>query len=246
MHILRDVIFPFLLDTFAAEGEPRGDDAEMTEEDLADVRLTLINDLILELFAKVRDIYCVLESLNMIKTHIFGQALKNDKIREQIFTADFVTKLLTTVSSPNLHVPSYNFKTRNLVYKIYEQFTLDRQHLLGKIDECLFISCVMSALEGEGDPRNLIYVFELQAFILQSYCQSTSKIDANQLEMFVEDIFEKVSCYFPINFTPPKNDVFKISPQQLKDMLKACFLASNRKQWLENVFPFILDKLTAV
>lgn len=246
MHILRDVVFPFLLESFAGEAEARGADAEMTEEDLTDARLTLINDLVLELFAKVRDIYCVLESLNIIKTHILGHALKNSKIREQMFTADFVTKLLTSVSSPNLHVPSYNYKTRSLVYQIYEQFTLERQHLLAKVDDCLYISCVMSAVEGEGDPRNLLYVFELQAFILQSYCQASSKIEENQLEMFIEDIFEKVSCYFPINFTPPKNDVFKISPAQLKEGLKACFLASGHRQWLENVFPFVLDKLTAV
>ena len=133
----------------------------MADEELVDARLTLINDLVLELFEKVRDIYCVLESLSMLKTHILDQALKNSQVRNQLFTGEFVTKLLTSVSSPNLHVPSYNFKTRNLVYQIYERFTLDRQHLLAKIDDGLFISCVMSAIEGEGDPRNLIFVFEL-------------------------------------------------------------------------------------
>jgi len=64
--------------------------------------------------------------------------------------------------------------------------------------------------------------------------------------MFIEDIFEKVSCYFPINFNPPKNDKFKVTPEQLKAKLKECFGASNHKQWLDNVFPFIIDKLTAV
>lgn len=28
-------------------------------------------------------------------------------------------------------------------------------------------------------------------------------------------------------------------------MLNKCFLASNHKLWIDNVFPFILDKLTA-
>ena len=135
-----------------------------------DCRLTLFNDIILELFQKVRDIYCVLESLSIIKNSILIKALQNQFLKQSLFTNDFVSKLLTSVSSPNLHVPQYNFKTRNLVYQIYELVTLDRDNLLSKVNDCLFISCIMSAVEGEGDPRNLILVYELESFILQTFC----------------------------------------------------------------------------
>ena len=49
-------------------------------------------------------------------------------------------------------------------------FTLDRSNLLDKVDPCLFISCVMAAVEGEGDPRNLVVVYQLETFILQTFC----------------------------------------------------------------------------
>jgi DNA repair/transcription protein MET18/MMS19 len=64
------------------------------------------------------------------------------------------------------------------------------------------------------------------------------------MEPFIEDIFDKISCYFPINFTPPKDDKFKITPIMLKSKLKSCFLASEHPALLENIFPFILEKMT--
>ena len=60
----------------------------------------------------------------------------------------------------------------------------------------------------------------------------------------MEDIFDKISCYFPINFTPPKDDKFKITPLMLKQKLKSCFLASEHPALLENIFPFLLEKMT--
>ena len=57
MHIIRDVMFPFLLATFQGEksaeeqaGRRNEDDSQMTDDDLVDSRLTLLNDIILELF----------------------------------------------------------------------------------------------------------------------------------------------------------------------------------------------------
>ena len=69
-------------------------------------------------------------------------------------------------------------------------------------------------------------------------------MNADQLELTLQDIFDKVSCYFPINFTPPKDDKFKITPLMLKSKLKACFLASEHPALMENIFPFLLDKMT--
>ena len=67
----------------------------------------------MELFSKIRDIYCVIGSLeNLMK--ILKEC--GPKTKEQIMTQDFAQKLISSVSSPNLHVPQYNFKTRSLVY----------------------------------------------------------------------------------------------------------------------------------
>ena len=89
--------------------------------------------------------------------------------------------------------------------------TVHKSEILSQLDPTLFISCVLSAVDREGDPRNLMVMFDLFHFMLLNYCQRESKIiDPDQLEMFLEDIFDKLSCYFPIEFTPPKDDKFKI------------------------------------
>lgn len=81
------------------------------------------------------------------------------------------------ISSPNLNIPQYNFKTRNAALKIYELITIYRDQLLNKLDHSYFISCVLAALEGEGDPRNLILSFDLQKFILLNFLNSNSSIE---------------------------------------------------------------------
>jgi hypothetical protein len=63
-------------------------------------------------------------------------------------------------------------------------------------DPKLFTSCVFSAIENEGDPRNLLLVFDLVHFILLNFYQENVEDNEN----FVEDAFDKVSIYFPINF----------------------------------------------
>ena len=86
-------------------------------------------------------------------------------------TQDFAQKLISSVSSPNLHVPQYNFKTRSLVYQIYEVITVQRKELLDKIEPCVFMSCVLTSIDGESDPRNLVVVFDLILFMLLNFCQ---------------------------------------------------------------------------
>jgi len=128
--------------------------------------------VVIELFEKMRDIYCVLESVIIVSEQIIEKGLKIEAIKSNMFTQSFVTKLLTSISTPNLHVPSYNFKTRGAVYKIYEQISFQKTDLLDKLDRSLFVSCVLSSIENEADPRNLLVVFDLMQFILINFCQS--------------------------------------------------------------------------
>ena len=128
----------------------------------------------IEVFEKIRDIYCVIDSVNIISNLVLEQGLKIEQMRKNVFTDKFVTKILISVSSPNLHVPQYNFKTRTVVYKIYQIISLNKSDLLDKLDPSLFVSCVLSAIEGEGDPRNLIVVYDLLNFILLNFCQENS------------------------------------------------------------------------
>ncbi len=75
--------------------------------------------------------------------------------------------ILHSCSSPRLHVPAYNFKTRNEAFKIYQIFVLQKDLLLQQIkDPHLFIQAVLAAIEGEKDPRNLVIGFDLILYII--------------------------------------------------------------------------------
>jgi hypothetical protein len=67
-----------------------------------------------------------------------------------------------------LHVPAYNFKTRNIVFKIYQSFLLNRESLLAHLDHpSTYISAVLSGIDEEKDPRNLLITYDLLYFMLK-------------------------------------------------------------------------------
>lgn len=76
MKILRLSIIKFLITTFSTE----------SKDDFEDLRLELLNDIILELFEKIRDIYCVLESLEIFNQEILETLFQNKYIQSSILT----------------------------------------------------------------------------------------------------------------------------------------------------------------
>ena len=79
-----------------------------------------------------------------------------------------------------------------------------------------FITAVLTACEAESDPRSLLITFDLLKFLLQGYITKENVGSTEVYEGYLEDAFDRVTCYFPINFTPPKNDKFNIPPGSLK------------------------------
>ena len=118
--------------------------------------------------------------------------------------------------------------------------------LLTKVKQpYLFVSFVLQAIDGEKDPRNLLYTFDLVFFILKVHFQENSEPlqDVSVDAQIIEDLFDAVSRYFPINFSPPKNDTNNITPEQLQGLLSRCMLASPKLCHL--FLPFLLEKLAA-
>ena len=71
------------------------------------------------------------------------------------------------------------------------------------------------------------------------------KIDVATLDQLLDDIFDKTSCYYPIDFSPPKNDKHQITMKDLQNALDKVFLASVNPYWTEIMFPFIIEKLAS-
>lgn len=143
---------------------PAASDADQTRDGL----LTLLNDILLELFGKVKDVYCVVSSLKTQQAAL-ATILADAQTVAAVVSSEFVTQLMTANSSPHLHVPQYNFKTREAAYKIFETVSVNKA-LAEKVEPSLFMSCVLSSIEGEADPRNLVTVFELINFMLLNFC----------------------------------------------------------------------------
>jgi len=65
-------------------------------------------------------------------------------------------------------------------------------------------------MDGEKDPRNLLMALKTARLVAANF-----PLD----DALTQEIFDVVSCYFPITFTPPPNDPFNVSPDDLREEL---------------------------
>ncbi|XP_039255593.2 MMS19 nucleotide excision repair protein homolog [Styela clava] len=109
----------------------------------------------------------------------------------QVGAAESIIKILFK----EVHVPSCMQSDRRNVYELLanllEHSTTEVRNLG---DE--FVYGVITAVDGEQDPRNLLKVFDLLYSVVRS---------GFDLSKFAEEFFEVVGCYFPIDFHPPSD-----------------------------------------
>lgn len=72
-----------------------------------------------------------------------------------------------------------------------------------------YISAILSGIDEEKDPRNLLITYDLLYYLLRQYGSNIEDVASiGVIKPFIDEIFDKISCYFPINFVPPKNDKY--------------------------------------
>ncbi|CAH0485091.1 unnamed protein product [Peronospora farinosa] len=101
-----------------------------------------------------------------------------------------------------------------------------------------FAQTFLSAMEGEKDPRNLLLCMQVARMLLCKLEPVFSHSD-----VLLQQYFDTVSCYFPIIFTPPPNDPYGITSEELILSLRHAFAASDLLAPL--VLPFLLKKLAS-
>ncbi|EGD73309.1 hypothetical protein PTSG_05025 [Salpingoeca rosetta] len=79
-----------------------------------------------------------------------------------------------------------------------------------------FVGGFLQQFDGEKDPRCLVLVFRLVPFVASTF----------PISRYVDDLFEASSCYFPITFTPPPNDPYGVTREELISGLRACMTAT--------------------
>ncbi|KAL0830754.1 hypothetical protein ABMA28_002878 [Loxostege sticticalis] len=78
-----------------------------------------------------------------------------------------------------------------------------------------FVYGVISSMDGERDPRNLLFLFGFLSTFLKDV----------PLGHLVDDMFEVISCYYPIDFHPAPDDPAPVTRQDLANALCPCLCA---------------------
>ncbi|KAK2709653.1 MMS19 nucleotide excision repair protein homolog [Artemia franciscana] len=115
-------------------------------------------------------------------------------------------------------------------------FTILRNLLRRNVEELKilgfdFLTGFIQSVEGEKDPRNLIIIFNLIPVITTYF----------PLGPLAEDLFEILACYFPIEFTPPPNDPFGVTRDQLREALQTAL--GSTPAFAEYNLNLIIEKL---
>lgn len=141
---------------------------------------------------------------------------------------------------PRKHLAKVRYEGFSLLSTIFDQYS---QTIAANTDLAnLFVSTFVHVASGEKDPRNLLASFQLNATINETvvFDDRTTNKTHDQL---LTDLFDVCFCYFPISFTPPANDPYKISADQLKLELRKTI--ASQSQFAQDTFVSLFEKLTS-
>ncbi|XP_046995864.1 MMS19 nucleotide excision repair protein homolog [Schistocerca americana] len=94
-----------------------------------------------------------------------------------------------------------------------------------------FIYQVISNIDGEKDPRNLMFLFGMMPNFLKTF----------SLGHLTEEMFDVFSCYFPVDFYSATSSPSSVTREQLAVALASCLTAV--ADFSEFCFPLIFEKL---
>lgn len=94
-----------------------------------------------------------------------------------------------------------------------------------------FVYGFIGAMDGERDPRLLIFLFDFIPTFLKTF----------PLGHLNDDMFEVIACYFPIDFNPSPNDAATITRDLLADKLSNCLCSHDA--FAEECINLLIEKL---
>lgn len=132
----------------------------------------------------------------------------------------------------DVNVQSMSNENRYLVYELLRRIVVERHGKSASADSDIVYS-VVHIIEGESNPQNLITCFGIVSYILKNF---------SDLEPYIDDLFEWLSSYYPIDYTPSDNlGNVLITREDLVSALYECFYASHLNS--ENLQTLLLEKL---
>ncbi|XP_056386832.1 MMS19 nucleotide excision repair protein homolog [Hyla sarda] len=197
----------------------------------------LLSEVLLQCYASLKEKeveVLVVFYENRLKDHhvITPYVLKGLKALSMsvVFPAGLVVSVLKSIFQ-EVHVQSLMQLDRYTVYMIITNFMNNKEEELKSLGAD-FTFGFIQVMDGEKDPRNLLLAFQIvQNIITKNYT----------LGLFVEELFEVTSCYFPIDFTPPPNDPHGITREDLILGLRAVLASTPR--FAEFLLPLLIEKM---
>ncbi|XP_026748982.2 MMS19 nucleotide excision repair protein homolog [Galleria mellonella] len=140
-------------------------------------------------------------------------------------TGEFLTMLFREVPCQS-QVRQDRFNIYLIIQKLMEK-DLDYMKVLGPD----FVYGIISAMDGERDPRNLMFLFTFLPYFLKHV----------PLGHLVEEMFDVISCYYPIDFYPSPDDPAAVTRQDLASALAPCLCAV--PEFAEHCLILLVEKL---
>ncbi|VVC36254.1 Hypothetical protein CINCED_3A000120 [Cinara cedri] len=145
------------------------------------------------------------------------------------FSKDMIVRYLNTLM-PHFHCQSQLQNDRHTFYQILHQIFLNRLEDVRFMGPD-FLYFVISSMDGERDPNNLLLLFRILPQFLRNF----------PLGHLAEETFDVIACYFPIDFY--ETDESKITRDELASNLARCLTCVD--EFADFCIPLALQKLEA-
>ncbi|XP_015513886.2 MMS19 nucleotide excision repair protein homolog [Neodiprion lecontei] len=130
----------------------------------------------------------------------------------------------------HVHCQSQLQPIRKLIYLIFQTLLQNRKDALRSMGPD-FIYGVISSIDGERDPRNLMLLFDMLPNFIQEF----------PLGHLTEEMFEVIACYFPVDFNSSASEAQTVTRDDLAYALAPCLYAS--PEFAEFCIPLIIERL---
>ncbi|KAF6141738.1 hypothetical protein GIB67_027916, partial [Kingdonia uniflora] len=137
----------------------------------------------------------------------------------------------------NIQVSSLGKDDRKLCFEVLECLLECYPDSIATLGEDLIVG-ICAAIDTEKDPQCLMLTFHIVEILPRVFPDPFGQLDA-----FAEEVFDRLSCYFPIHFTHTPNDDFDVKKNDLSRALMLAF--SSTPSFEPFAIPLLLEKLSS-
>ncbi|KAG8240437.1 hypothetical protein J437_LFUL003151 [Ladona fulva] len=119
---------------------------------------------------------------------------------------------------------------RRVIYRIIHTSIVNKLEEMKKMGPDL-VAGVIQSIDGERDPRNLLFLFSILPTFIGNF----------ELGHLTEEMFDVISCYFPVDFSPPANDPNSVTREDLAHLLAQSLVSTTA--FAEFCLPLLMEKL---